>query len=81
MKLPRDLGGDELIALLGKYGYQATRQTGSHVRLTSNYKGTEHHVTVPRHESLKVGTLSSIMDEVAGYLMMDKQSLIDEMFR
>ena len=30
MKLPRDMGGEELVTLLGRYGYQVTRQTGSH---------------------------------------------------
>jgi len=39
MKLPRHLGGEDLAALLGRYGYQMTRQTGSHVRLTSIDKG------------------------------------------
>jgi predicted RNA binding protein YcfA (HicA-like mRNA interferase family) len=43
MKLPRDMGGEELTALLGKYGYKITRQTGSHIRLTSTSKGFEHH--------------------------------------
>ncbi len=80
MKLPRNLGGEELAALLGKYGYQVTRQIGSHIRLTSTYKGTEHHLTIPRHKTLRVGTLSSIVNEVATYLEVEKQSLIDDLF-
>ena len=80
MKLPRDLGGDELVVFLSKYGYQATRQTGSHMRLTSTSKGTEHHITVPRHKPLRVGTLSSILNEVAAYLEMDRQTFIDQLF-
>ena len=32
MKLPRDIGGEELAKLLSKYGYEITRQTGSHRR-------------------------------------------------
>ena len=80
MKLPRDTGGEELTILLGRYGYQVTRQTGSHMRLTSNYKGTEHHLTVPKHKPLRTGTLNSIVNEVAAYLEVEKQSLIDELF-
>ncbi len=34
MKLPRDVGGGELAKLLDKYGYEVTRQTGSHMRLS-----------------------------------------------
>src|SRR4029434_8159491 len=61
LRLPRDLGGIELAALLRRYGYEVTRQTGSHMRLTSRLKSTEHHVTIPRHEPLRVGTLSAIL--------------------
>ena len=48
MRLPRDLGGKELAALLGRYDYMVTRQTGSHMRLTTT-RGGEHHVTIPHH--------------------------------
>jgi len=81
MKLPRDLGGEELATRLGKYGYQVIRQTGSHIRLTSTYKGTEHHLTVPRHKPLRVGTLNGIINDVAAYLEMEKQNLIDDLLR
>jgi predicted RNA binding protein YcfA (HicA-like mRNA interferase family) len=37
MKLPRDLGGEELAALLGRYGYKVTRQTGSHHRASRGH--------------------------------------------
>lgn len=81
MKLPRDLGGEDLAALLGRYGYVMSRQTGSHMRLTSTFKGAEHHLTVPKHKPLRVGTLSSIVNEVASYLEMERQSLIKELFK
>jgi len=81
MKLPRDLGGEELANRLGKYGYQVVRQTGSHIRLTSTYKVTEHHLTIPRHKLLRVGTLNGIINEVAAYLEMEKQNLIDDLFK
>jgi hypothetical protein len=42
LKLPRDLSGDELIRALRRFGYQITRQTGSHIRVTSNLQGGEH---------------------------------------
>jgi predicted RNA binding protein YcfA (HicA-like mRNA interferase family) len=46
VRLPRDLGGEELAVLLGRYGYEVTRQTGGHMRLTTT-RGGEHHVTIP----------------------------------
>jgi predicted RNA binding protein YcfA (HicA-like mRNA interferase family) len=81
MRLPRDVGGDELASLLSRYGYDLTRQTGSHLRLTSSLRDTEHHVTIPRHNPLKVGTLSSILKDVAAYLDTDKQEFIEELFK
>jgi predicted RNA binding protein YcfA (HicA-like mRNA interferase family) len=81
MKLPRDMGGEELAALLGKYGYKITRQTGSHMQLTSTSKGLEHHITIPRHKPLRVGTLSSIVNEIAAYLEIERQKLVEELFR
>lgn len=81
MKLPRDVGGEELANLLGKYGYKVTRQTGSHLRLTSTMKDAEHHLTIPRHKPLRVGTLSGIVNEVTSYLELDRQVLVKELFR
>ncbi len=81
MRLPRNVGGEELANLLGKYGYEVTRQTGSHLRLTSTLKNTEHHLTIPRHKPLRVGTLSGIVNEVASYLELDRQALVKELFR
>jgi predicted RNA binding protein YcfA (HicA-like mRNA interferase family) len=80
MKLPRHVGGEELAALLGRYGYKITRQTGSHMRLTSTSKGSEHHITIPKHKPLRVGTLSSIVNEIAAYLEIERQKLVEELF-
>ena len=81
MRIPRDLSGAQLASLLSHYEYQATRQTGSHLRLTSTYKGSEHHITIPLHTSLKVGTLSGILSDVAAYLDTDRETLAEELFR
>ena len=79
MKLPREISGEELAKLLKKYGYEITRQTGSHIRLTTIAKG-EHHITIPAHKYLKIGTLSSILSDIAIHLKMDKGDLIKELF-
>jgi len=79
LKLPRDLPGEQLASLLRRYGYETTRQTGSHLRLTSTAKGSEHHITIPRHKELKVGTLNAILSDVAGYLEMDREELAEDL--
>jgi len=79
MKLPREISGLELAGLLKKYGYQISRQTGSHMRLTTLQKG-EHHVTIPDHQYLKIGTLSGILNAVADHLQMKKTDLMEDLF-
>jgi len=79
MKLPRDISGKELAKLLIRYGYSVTRQTGSHLRLTTQVGG-EHHLTIPAHSSLRLGTLSAILSEVALHLKRDKSDLIKELW-
>ncbi|MBJ7314190.1 type II toxin-antitoxin system HicA family toxin [Rugamonas sp. CCM 8940] len=64
MKLPRGLSAAELIAAPGKLGYAKVRQTASHVRLRTSVAG-EHHLTVPLHDPVRVGTLSAILNDVA----------------
>jgi len=39
MKLPRDISGTDLAKWLGRLGYEITRQTGSHLRLTTTERG------------------------------------------
>lgn len=80
MKLPRGIRGNELAALLGQYGYRITRQTGSHIRVTSSRKGTEHHVTVPAHKQVNIGTLSATLTDVAHSLEMDRRELAQSLF-
>jgi predicted RNA binding protein YcfA (HicA-like mRNA interferase family) len=80
LKLPRDVSGEYLAKLLSRYRYAITRQTGSHMRLTSTLKGAEHHVTIPAHGALKVGTLSAIVRDIAAYLEMDRETLMEELF-
>ncbi|MEP7338330.1 MAG: type II toxin-antitoxin system HicA family toxin [Acidobacteriota bacterium] len=80
MKLPRNLSGNELAQTLKKLGYDVTRQTGSHMRLTTN-EGGEHHVTVPCHPSLRVGTLSAILAEIADHFGLTREELIETLFQ
>lgn len=76
MRIPRDWSGDDLIKRLGSVGYHPTRQSGSHVRLTYQGEFGEHHVTVPRHKLLRIGTLNRILQDVANHLHLDKDELL-----
>ena len=80
MRLPRDISGTQLARLLRQYGYEQTRQTGSHMRLTSVSQGSEHHITIPNHDSLRVGTLNGVLQDVAVYLGRSRDDIAEELF-
>jgi len=65
---------------LRRFGYEITRQTGSHIRLTFKLKGMEHHVTIPAHKQLRIGTLAEILSDVATYLDLSREELMDRLF-
>ena len=79
MKLPRDLDGVELAQALGKLGYVKIRQTGSHIRLTTQENG-EHHVTIPFHSPLKTGTLNAILRDVAEHFGWSRDEVLVRIF-
>jgi len=79
VKLPRDLSGAQLAKHLGRIGYMVTRQTGSHIRLTID-KPVQHHITIPAHDPLKVGTLGAILGEVAAHLKLTREELMERLF-
>jgi predicted RNA binding protein YcfA (HicA-like mRNA interferase family) len=79
MRLPRDISGTQLVAALAKVGYSNSRQKGSHARLT-HAGPPQHHVTVPMHDALRVGTFSAILIDVALAQQMSKDELITKLF-
>lgn len=79
MRLPRDLSGRDLAKRLERLGYVITRQTGSHLRLTTQ-RGGEHHVTIPAHEALRVGTLVTILEMVAEHCKLERTALLEQLF-
>jgi predicted RNA binding protein YcfA (HicA-like mRNA interferase family) len=78
-RLPRNLSGSELIAALRRMEYQATRQTGSHVRLSCVHP-VRHHVTVPLHDPLRIGTLAAILSDIATHHDLSRETLLEKLF-
>ncbi len=64
-RLPRDISGMELVQRLERLDYKVVRRSGSHIRLECSAGLEMHHITIPAHASLKVGTLHGILSEVA----------------
>ena len=79
MKLPRDISGNQLIKNLKPLGYIVTRQTGSHIRLSTEQNG-QHHITIPQHDPLKIGTLAAILADIAIHFNLSKNELTKLVF-
>ena len=79
MKLPRDISGNQLIKNLKPLGYIVTRQTGSHIRLSTEQNG-QHHITIPQHDPLKIGTLAAILADIAAHFNLSKNELTELLF-
>ena len=79
MKVPRDLNAVELIKSLKKLGFEQSRQTGSHIRLTAQIKGNEFQLTIPNHNPIKIGTLNNILKDISYQLGISKEELIKKL--
>ncbi|MGB4401210.1 MAG: type II toxin-antitoxin system HicA family toxin [Daejeonella sp.] len=77
MKLNRNISGRDLVKLLSKFGYEISRQKGSHIRMTRKTEKGSHHITVPDHNPLKLGTLSGIIADVALQLGVSKEEILN----
>jgi predicted RNA binding protein YcfA (HicA-like mRNA interferase family) len=75
LRLPRDISGQALADALKELGYEPTRQVGSHLRLTTQTNG-EHHLTVPLHDNLRVGTLSAILSDIQTHFQLTRDELL-----
>ena len=80
MKAPRNLNEPELAKLLSKkFGFIFTWQKGSHIRMTTQ-EPSEHHITIPKHVPLKVGTLSAILSDIAEHIGVEREELTEILF-
>lgn len=66
MRLRRDVTGRDLVKSLHRLGFVVTRQSGSHLRITTQLDG-EHHEVIPNHSPIKVGTLQALLKNIAAH--------------
>ena len=76
MKIPRDLGGGDLIkALCRSWGYKQVHQVGSHVILETE-DPFHHRLAVPDHRVLRIGTLNGILRAVAEHKRVIREDIL-----
>lgn len=74
-KLPV-ISGKKLISVLKGLGYEVSRQRGSHVRLEKATPAGCHKITIPNHDPIAKGTLSSIISKISLWNQMDNKDMI-----
>ena len=66
------LSGEEVIAILGRFGFRVYSQKGSHVKLRRiGSAGNRETLTVPRHRELDAGTLRAIFRQATRFIPAD----------
>jgi len=50
------------------------------VRLPRELSGGEHHITIPNHDSLKIGTLSHVLRDVGDHAGLTRDELLQKLF-
>jgi len=79
MRIPRGVSARDLMKGLKQFGYEPSRQNGSHIRVTTQ-SGGQHHVTIPNHSEIRVGTLSAILSDISSHLKITKDELVSLVF-
>ena len=79
MRIPRDISSAELIKRLKPFGYSITPQTGSHIRLATEMSGVCR-ITIPNHNLLRIGTISSVLTEISNHFNVPKEQLVKKLF-
>ena len=75
MKLPRDLSGREVVAVLvAEFDYRVVHERGSHIVLETD-KPSHQRIAIPDHKSLRLGTLSAILRAVASHKHVERDAI------
>jgi predicted RNA binding protein YcfA (HicA-like mRNA interferase family) len=76
MKLPRDLSGRNVVAILvARFDYRVVHEGGSHIVLETD-SPSHRRIAIPDHESLRLGTLSAILRAVASHKHVQRDTIV-----
>ena len=62
------LSGENLIKIFFSFGFAATSQKGSHIKLRRKIQGINQTLTIPNHNELDAGTLHAIFHQALRYI-------------
>lgn len=79
MKLPRDISGQQLADVLcRRWEYFRVHQVGSHIILETT-DPAHHRIAIPAHQSLRIGTLNSIVRAVSQHKGVSRDAIVESL--
>ena len=76
MKLPRDASGERLVETLCRHWqYTRVHQSGSHI-IPETEVPSHQRIAVPNHNTLRIGTLNSILRAVSNHKGVTREAII-----
>ena len=74
----KNLSGQDVLKIFAKFGFEKVDQEGSHIRMTTRMR-REHHVTVPDHKVLPLGTFRAIPREAACHFECTSEEILSRL--
>ncbi len=68
----RTLSGDEVITILGRFGFSVHSQRGSHVKLRRQSVAGVETLIIPKRDPVSKGTLREIYHQASHYISPDE---------
>ncbi len=65
---PKVLSGEDVIAVLERYGFVVHSQKGAHVKMRRNMSGIMETLVIPLHDTLAKGTVKAIFNQASRYI-------------
>ena len=62
------LSGDDVVDILGRFGFEVFSQKGSHIKLRRTAGGVKETLVVPKHDPISKGTLKAIFNQASAYI-------------
>jgi len=65
---PKVLSGEDVIAILERYGFVVHSQKGAHVKMRRHIAGMTETLVIPLHDTLAKGTVRGIFNQASRYI-------------
>lgn len=65
---PKILSGEDVIAILERYGFAVHSQKGAHIKMRRQSAGLTETLVIPLHDTLAKGTVIGIFNQASKYI-------------